>query len=101
MSILRTILPPATPDALPDHPAKASSAPLARLLATVALASAAVGGLITAALDRLQAATELPHPASVAPGTPGSAVEPQYSVPAAYDVLRDRTDPLSEPAPTF
>jgi hypothetical protein len=82
-------------------PVRASAGPTVRLLAVVALASAATGGLATLVLEQLLGATEPPHLAPVAPASSGPSLYPTPDVPAAHDVFRDHAEPPIEPPPTF
>ena len=75
------------------------AASLPRLLAGVALASAAVGGATTLALERLIVLMDPPRVVS-APAQVAPAVAPELPAqPAAHDVLDDRAEPPIEPPP--
>ena len=99
MSALTTT--PQAPAALnmPVRPAHASAAPLVRLLATVALASAAAGGVVALALERLVATTPPPLLAPAAAAAPLMPVQTVPGLPAVHDVLLDRAEPPIEPPP--
>lgn len=79
----------------------AGVAPLVRLLAAVALASAAAGGAATFAFERLIGAMEPPRPAPAAQAaaTPLTPEQASPGLPAVHDVLRDRAEPPIEPPP--
>ena len=99
MSTLETTLQTSTSRVAPPRGLDTSAAPLVRLLATVALASAAAGGLATLALERLMVAVAPPR---LAPAVPTSAPLPAanpLSFPPVHDVLRDRAEPPIEPPP--
>jgi len=85
----------------PGHPGRGSAAPLVRLLATVALASAAAGALATLTLERLAAAMQPPllAPAPAHATAAPVPVPSQGGLPAVHDVLRDRAEPPGEPPP--
>jgi hypothetical protein len=77
------------------------SSPLIRLLLVVAVLSAAVGSVATAALDRVLAATAAPQQAPVASWRAPVAVRGDTSVPEASAVFAGREVVPEEPAPTF
>lgn len=82
-------------------PVRASAGPTVRLLAVVALASAATGGLATLVIEQLLIATEPPRLGPIVPAPFGPTLYPTPDVPAAHDVFRDHAEPPIEPPPTF
>lgn len=104
MPVPETTPPTVAAAGLPARAAHSAAVPLARLLAGLALATLAASGFAVLAFERLHGAAQPPRPAPLAPAapTPPSPATPTLSsVPAAYEVLRDRTDPPAEAAPTF
>lgn len=98
---LRALADAVSPVRPASAPVRASAGSTMRLLAIVALASAATGGLATLVLEQMLGATEPPRLAPVAPAPSGPSLYPTPDVPAAQDVFRDHAEPPIEPPPTF
>ena len=77
------------------------SSALIRPLLVVAVLSAAVGSVATAALDRVLAAAAAPPQAPVASWRPAVVVRGDTTVPEASAVFTGREVVPEEPAPTF